>query len=199
MGIARGRGTEVDLAEFAEFDVPLYNFDLQQAEGIPRAAQELGRRIQAADGLLIASPEYNFSLPGTLKNLIDWVSRIRPVPLRGKHGLLLAASTGAVGGIRGLWQLRIPLEGLGLILSPDMFALAHADKAFTEAGELTDPCYRGSVDQDGRWVSRDGKEAEWGMAVVGYGLSSYRLSVRSCWAGTLARQSDRPRCVTDDR
>lgn len=137
--VARGRGADVDLAEFAEFDVPLYNFDLQQADGIPRGAQELGRRIQAADGLLIASPEYNFSLPGTLKNLIDWVSRIRPVPLRGKHGLLLGASTGAVGGIRGLWQLRIPLEGLGLILSPDMFALAHADKAFTEAGELADP------------------------------------------------------------
>jgi chromate reductase len=138
VAVARGRGADVDLAEFAEFDVPLYNFDLQQADGIPRGAEELGRRIHAADGLLIASPEYNFSLPGTLKNLIDWVSRIRPVPLRGKHGLLLAASTGAVGGIRGLWQLRIPLEGLGLILSPDMFALAHAEKAFTEAGELAD-------------------------------------------------------------
>lgn len=139
VGIVRARGVEVDLAEFAEFDVPLYNFDLQQAEGVPRGAQELGRRIQAADGLLIVSPEYNFSLPGTLKNLIDWVSRIRPVPLRGKHGLLLSASTSAVGGIRGLWQLRIPLEGLGVILSPDMFALAQADKAFGETGELTDP------------------------------------------------------------
>jgi chromate reductase len=137
-GIARARGVEVDLAEFVAFDVPLYNADLQHAEGIPEGAQAFGRRIQAADGLLIASPEYNFSLPGTLKNLIDWVSRIRPVPLRGKHGLLLAASTSAVGGIRGLWQLRIPLEGLGVVLSPDMFALPHADKAFTEAGELVD-------------------------------------------------------------
>lgn len=128
----------MDLAEFAEFDVPLFNGDLQQKDGIPAGALEFSRRISAAGGLLLASPEYNFSLPGTIKNLIDWVSRIRPVPLRGKHGLLLAASPGTVGGIRGLWQLRIPLEGLGVTLSPDMFALAHADKAFGEAGELVD-------------------------------------------------------------
>lgn len=129
----------MDLAEFVEFDVPLYNGDVEQRDGVPHGAQAFGRRIHAADGLLLVSPEYNFSLPGTLKNLIDWVSRIRPVPLRGKHGLLLAASPGAIGGIRGLWQLRIPLEGLGLIVFPDMFALPNAAKAFTEAGELNDP------------------------------------------------------------
>jgi len=150
-GIARAHGAEVDLAEFAEFDVPLYSADVQQQDGIPAGAQEFARRIQATEGLLIASPEYNFSLPGTLKNLIDWVSRIRPVPLRGKHGLLLAASTSAVGGIRGLWQLRIPLEGLGVILSPDMFALANADQAFTDAGELTDPA---TADRLTRMVDR---------------------------------------------
>ena len=135
----RERGVEVDVAEFAEFGVPLYNADVQTASGIPGGAVEFGRRIGAADGLLLVSPEYNYSLPGTLKNLIDWVSRIRPVPLRGKHGVLLAASTGQFGGIRGLWQLRIPLEGLGLIVFPDMFSLAGAPKAFTEEGELADP------------------------------------------------------------
>jgi chromate reductase len=139
VGVVRARGVEVDIAEFAEFAVPLYNADLQEQEGIPPGAQEFGRRLSAADGLLLVSPEYNYSLPGTLKNLIDWVSRIRPVPLRGRHGVLLAASPGPFGGIRGLWQLRIPLEGLGLIVAPDMFALAHAAAAFTEAGELKDP------------------------------------------------------------
>jgi NAD(P)H-dependent FMN reductase len=135
----RDRGVEVDVAEFADFDVPLYNADVQNASGIPSGAVEFGRRIGAADGLVLASPEYNYSLPGTLKNLIDWVSRIRPVPLRGKHAVLLAASNGQFGGIRGLWQLRIPLEGLGMIVCPDMFALAWAAKAFTEEGELADP------------------------------------------------------------
>ena len=138
VALARAGGADVDLAEFAEFDVPLYDGDRQQAEGVPRGAVAFGERLGAADGLLLASPEYNYSLPGTLKNLIDWVSRIRPVPLRGKHGLLLAASTGPIGGIRGLWQLRIPLEGLGVVLAPDMFALPHADKAFAEDGTLAD-------------------------------------------------------------
>jgi chromate reductase len=137
--IVRAAGVEVDLAPFSAFDMPLYDADLQAASGIPRGAEEMARRIVAADGLLIASPEYNYSLPGTLKNAIDWVSRIKPVPFRGKTGFLLAASTSLAGGIRGLWQLRIPLEGLGTILYPDMFALAQAHLAFGEDGRLRDP------------------------------------------------------------
>lgn len=138
-GMAREAGAEVDLADFHEFDMPLFDGDLLSAEGVPAGALEMGRRISAADGLLIASPEYNFSLPGTIKNAIDWVSRIQPVPLRGKHGFLLSASRGQVGGIRGLWQLRIPLEGLGVFLSPDMYTLPWADRMFDERGQLTEP------------------------------------------------------------
>ena len=134
--IARQGGAEVDLADFREFDMPLYDADLQAASGIPPGAEELARRIGASDGLMIASPEYNYSLPGTLKNAIDWVSRVKPVPLRGKSGFLLAASTGQVGGVRGLWQLRIPLEGLGVLLHPDMYTLPWADKAFGPDGRL---------------------------------------------------------------
>jgi chromate reductase, NAD(P)H dehydrogenase (quinone) len=136
--VAREAGVEVDLADFREFDVPLYDGDLRE-QGFPAGAEELARRVRAADGLMIASPEYNYSLPGTLKNAIDWVSRMRPVPLRGKHGFLLAASTGQVGGIRGLWQLRIPLEGLGVTLSPDMYTLPWAERMFDERGQLTEP------------------------------------------------------------
>lgn len=136
--IARDHEAEVDLADFREFDMPLYDGDMQESSGFPAGARELIRRIEWADGLMISSPEYNYSLPGTLKNAIDWVSRVRPMPLRGKHGVLLAASTSHVGGIRGLWQLRIPLEGLGVFLHPDMFSLPHADKAFNEQGMLHD-------------------------------------------------------------
>jgi NAD(P)H-dependent FMN reductase len=136
VAITRQAGAEVDLAEFHEFDMPLYSRDLQDSSGFPPGAQELQRRVAAADGLLIASPEYNFSLPGTLKNAIDWVSRMNPMPFRGKSGFLLSASTAQVGGIRGLWQLRIPLEGLGVLLYPDMYALPWADKSFDEAGQL---------------------------------------------------------------
>lgn len=133
--IAREAGIEVDHADFHEFDMPLYDGDVQ-ARGIPPGAEAMGQRISAADGILISSPEYNFSVPGTIKNAIDWVSRIRPVPLRGKHGFLMAASNGQVGGIRGLWHLRVPLEGLGVLLQPDMYTLPWADKAFDENGRL---------------------------------------------------------------
>jgi chromate reductase len=134
--IVREAGVEVGLAEFQEFDMPLYNRDLQDASGFPPGVRELQRRVAEADGMLIASPEYNYSLPGTLKNAIDWVSRMNPMPFRGKSAFLLSASTAQVGGIRGLWQLRIPLEGLGVLVYPDMYSLPWADKAFDEAGGL---------------------------------------------------------------
>jgi chromate reductase len=132
-------GAVVDLADFHDFDVPLFDGDVLVASGVPPGAQELARRVTAADGMMISAPEYNYSLPGTLKNLIDWLSRIRPVPIRGKSAMLLSASTSQVGGIRGLWQLRIPLEGLGMIVSPDMYALPWAEKAFEEDGRLKEP------------------------------------------------------------
>ncbi|HXE58701.1 MAG TPA: NAD(P)H-dependent oxidoreductase [Gemmatimonadales bacterium] len=132
-------GAEVDLADFADFRVPLYDGDVERTAGLPPGARELIRRAGPAAGLLIASPEYNYSLPGTLKNLIDWVSRAKPNPLRGKSALLLAASTSGFGGIRGLWQLRIPLEGMGVFVHPDMFALPNAARMFDDRGELTEP------------------------------------------------------------
>lgn len=136
--IARAEEAEVDLAEFSEFDMPLYNGDLDQSQGLPEGARELKRRVEAASALLLAVPEYNYSIPGTLKNAIDWVSRSRPMPWRGRSVFLMSASPSPMGGIRGLWQTRIPLEGCGAIVFPDMFALAHAHEAFNEAGRLKD-------------------------------------------------------------
>ncbi|MEO8636637.1 MAG: NAD(P)H-dependent oxidoreductase [Gemmatimonadales bacterium] len=140
--IARADGAEVDFAEFREFDMPLYDADLQGTQGFPPGARLLGERILAVDGILLASPEYNFSLPGTLKNAIDWVSREKPTPLRGKSAMLLSTSTGLVGGNRGLWALRIPLESLGVHVYPDMFSLAQGDKAFDAAGQIIEPVVR---------------------------------------------------------
>lgn len=134
--VAQDCGATVTFADFRQFDVPLFNQDLVDQSGLPGGAEEFKRRLEAADGLLLASPEYNYSMPGTLKNLIDWASRYRPVPLRGKSALLLATSSGTVGGIRGLWQLRIPLEGLGVFVYPDMFALPNGGQAFAEDGAL---------------------------------------------------------------
>ena len=77
-------------------------------------------------------------MPGLLKNVIDWVSRFRPQPFNERHALLMSASPSMVGGNRGLWSLRIPLEHLGARIFPDMFSLATAHKAFTVEGHITD-------------------------------------------------------------
>ncbi len=134
-------GATVDLASMRDFDVPLYDGDVEAAGGIPRGAQELRARLLANDAFIISSPEYNASMPGTIKNLIDWASRFRPQPFDGRHGMLVSASPSLAGGNRGLWALRMPLEHLGARVFPDMFSLAMAHKAF-EGDDLADPKLR---------------------------------------------------------
>jgi chromate reductase, NAD(P)H dehydrogenase (quinone) len=140
--IAGERGATVDLASMRDFDVPSYDGDLEAAEGIPQGAQELRRRLERNDAFIVSSPEYNGSMSGAFKNLIDWTSRFRPQPFDGRHGLLLSASPSLGGGNRGLWVLRVPLEHLGTRIFPDMFSLAMAHKALIE-GEIADPTLRG--------------------------------------------------------
>lgn len=144
---ARRAGAEVDLAEFREFDMPMYDADLESGGGMPAGAERLKARLERAQGLLLASPEYNNSMPGTLKNAVDWVSRFKPMPLRGKSALLLSASPGLVGGNRGLWALRVPLEVLGVFVQPDMFSLAQANKAFADDGTLAEPATRDRLER----------------------------------------------------
>jgi NAD(P)H-dependent FMN reductase len=144
---AKARQVDVDFAAFSEFDVPGYDGDAEGAAGIPPGAQAFRDRLAAADAFIIATPEYNASMPGVLKNLIDWTSRFRPQPFDGKHGLLLSASPSMAGGNRGLWALRVPFEHMGARIFPDMFSLAMAHKAFTEQGALTDSGLQGRLDK----------------------------------------------------
>jgi NAD(P)H-dependent FMN reductase len=125
-------GGIVDQRPMADFDTPTYNADAQDTDGFPSGAEQLRDCIQANDAFVISSPEYNASMPGGLKNSIDWVSRFSPQPFNEKHCLLLSASPSMVGGNRGLWALRMPLEHLGVRVYPDMFSLAQAHQAFGE-------------------------------------------------------------------
>lgn len=129
-------GGDVDRASMRDFDAPSYDGDVQDAEGFPPGAEEMRRRIELCDGFVVASPEYNASMPGLLKNALDWVSRFRPQPFNEKSGLLLSASPSMVGGNRGLWALRVPFEHLGARIYPDMFSLAQAHEAFDSEGRL---------------------------------------------------------------
>jgi chromate reductase, NAD(P)H dehydrogenase (quinone) len=145
--VAQQSGAQVDHASMREFDVPSYDGDNEKAEGIPNGAEELRRRLSACDAFVVASPEYNGSMPGLLKNLIDWTSRFRPQPFDGKQCLLMSASPSMVGGNRGLWALRMPLEHLGARVYPDMFSLAQAHKALVD-GDFVDAALRGRFEKN---------------------------------------------------
>jgi chromate reductase, NAD(P)H dehydrogenase (quinone) len=130
------QGGIVDRAAMHEFDSPSYDADAERVEGLPNGPQELRERLLANDAFVIVSPEYNASMPGMLKNAIDWVSRSHPQPFHERHGLLLSASPSMVGGNRGLWALRVPFEHLGSRIYPEMFSLAQAHDAFDADGRI---------------------------------------------------------------
>jgi len=140
-------GALVTLASMSQFDVPTYDGDVERAPGIPQGAEALRQRIIESDAFIIASPEYNASMPGGLKNLIDWTSRFRPQPFDGKHGLLLSASPSMGGGNRGLWALRVPLEHLGARIYPDMFSLSQAQQALVD-GDIADAKLRARFEKN---------------------------------------------------
>ena len=139
-------GASVDLASMREFDAPSYDGDVEADHGLPSGAQGLRSRLESANAFVIVSPEYNASMPGVLKNAIDWVSRARPQPFNMRHGLLMSASPSMVGGNRGLWTLRVPLEHLGARIYPDMFSLAQAHQGFAADGGLADERLQGRFD-----------------------------------------------------
>ena len=136
--VVEAAGGIVDRAHMSDFDCPSYSGDVEASSGVPDGADRFRSKLISTDGFIIASPEYNASMPGVLKNVIDWVSRFRPQPLKGRHGLLMSASPSTVGGNRALWVLRMPFEHLGARIYPDMFSLAQAHEAFTAEGTLTD-------------------------------------------------------------
>lgn len=142
---AQTAGGEVTLLDLADYPLPLYDGDLEERDGLPANALRLKALFKAHDAFLIASPEYNTSIPPVLKNTIDWVSREWQgesglVPYQGKIAALLAASPGQFGGARMLPHLRQVLSALGVLVLPGQFTLSHADTAFDpENGALKSP------------------------------------------------------------
>ena len=138
---AQQAGAEVTLINLADYPMPIFDQDLETAEGMPKAARAFKALLIAHDGFLIASPEYNSAFSPLLKNAIDWASRREAdepplVAYRGKVAVIMAASPGAFGGMRGLVFLRMLLANIGMIVLPEQFALTHADQAFHENGSL---------------------------------------------------------------
>lgn len=125
------------VADLQALEIPVYDGDIEE-KGIPEGVRRLGEMISAADALVISSPEYNGAMAGSLKNAIDWVSRLRPVPLAEKPVLLMGASPGYFGTIRALGFSKAPFEVIGCFMYPQPFALPKAGEAFTAEGDLAD-------------------------------------------------------------
>lgn len=136
--LATETGVEGDFIDLRDYAMPLYDGDIEESSGIPANAFALGKKIIAADALIISTPEYNGSIPGVLKNTIDWLSREKPVSLEGKHLLLLGASPGKLGAVRSLWHSRQPFEVVGVHIYPSTMGLSDAYNAFDENGKLKD-------------------------------------------------------------
>jgi chromate reductase len=132
---------------FAAF--PLYNADVQAAAGFPGPVTALADAIRAADGVVIVTPEYNFSIPGGLKNAIDWVSRLPSQPFAGKPIALQSASPGPLGGGRVQYDLRRAMVFLDAFVlnKPEIFIGGCAAKIDEKTGVVTDEATRNFLKQ----------------------------------------------------
>ncbi len=125
-------------------DFPLYNSDVQ-AEGFPPAVTAMAEAIRAADGVIFVTPEYNYSIPGALKNAIDWLSRLPNQPLAGKPVAIQSASMGLFGGLRAQLHLRHVFVFLDArpLNRPEVIIPQVQTKVDAASGELTDAATRG--------------------------------------------------------
>ena len=141
---ARAAGAEVTVIDMKDFPLPVYDGDEEAAKGLPDNARKLKKIFLEHQALLIASPEYNSSIPGGLKNMIDWVSRAETKeepPLAcfdKKVAAIMSASPGGLGGLRALVPLRMMLENIRVMVLPWQIAVSKADQAFDEKGALRD-------------------------------------------------------------
>lgn len=138
---AESAGALVTLIDLADFPMPLFDEDLEAAQGPPEAALRFKTLLASHDGFLIASPEYNSSITAVLKNAIDWASRSAAgepplIAFNGKTATIFSASPGALGGLRGLVHLRSILGNIGVLVLPDQIAIPRAFDAFEPDGRL---------------------------------------------------------------
>jgi NAD(P)H-dependent FMN reductase len=140
----RAAGAEVTVVDLRELNLPLFDQDIEDSTGLPDGAKKFKALLRANDGFLIASPEYNSSITGALKNAIDWASRSESddepdlVAFRGKTAALCSASPGALGAMRALMTVRSILGNIGVFVLPTQVSIPKAHEAFDDAGKLKD-------------------------------------------------------------
>lgn len=142
--MAKDAGADASYIDLADYPMPIYNGDLEDAEGIPKTAIALKKLFAECDGFFIASPEYNSSYSALLKNTIDWLSRKHEddektlIAFKGKVAGICGASPGSLGGLRGLVTLRMLLGNIGVHVIPQQLAVSKAGASFDDKGNLID-------------------------------------------------------------
>ncbi len=136
-------GMRIETADIGSF--PLYNEDVR-AQGFPAPVETLRRQIAAADALLFVTPEYNYSMPGVLKNAIDWASRPPDQPFAGKPVAMMGAAAGMAGSARAQYDLRRSCVFLDMhpLNKPEVL-IGQAQTKFDEQGRLTDDAAGGFI------------------------------------------------------
>ncbi len=156
---AQEAGADVKLIDLSDYPMPLYNQDMEVENGIPENALKFKRLLIEHDAFIIASPEYNSAFSPLLKNTIDWASRAESddepplVAYQGKMAVIMAASPGALGGLRGLVFLRMLLANIGVTVLPDQQTIPQAFKAFNDKGSLIDDRKQNNVINLGKKLS----------------------------------------------
>ncbi len=156
---AREAGADVTLIDLRDFQMPIYDGDLEQQEGLPPNARKIKDLMLTHQGFLISAPEYNSSISGVLKNIIDWASRpvegeIYLACFKDKVAGIMSASPGGLGGLRGLVHLRSILENIGVLVIPDQIAIAKAHEAFNTDSTLKDKTQEAQVKKIGNNVAK---------------------------------------------
>ena len=142
--MAQDAGAQVTHIDLKDFEMPLYDGDVEEQDGIPENAKKLKQLFVEHDGFFIASPEYNSSMPPLLKNTLDWISRPHEedeaslIAFNGKVAALGAVSPGGLGGLRGLVPLRMMLGNIGVTVVPSQVAVGSGFQAFDENEHLKD-------------------------------------------------------------
>lgn len=139
--LLREQGAEPVVSDLRALELPIYDGDLEAAEGVPDGARALLAQFAWAQAVVVVSPEYNAFPPPLLMNAIDWVSRLaeHKAAMNGKPTALLSASPGMLGGIRSLLALRQFLSlNLGMLVLPQQLGVSQASKAFADDGRLSD-------------------------------------------------------------
>jgi len=138
------QGVEVKYIDLINFEMPVYNADIEESSGLPQHAKDLKQIFAESSGIFIATPEYNSSYSAVLKNTIDWISRPHEegeaslIAFKGKTVAIAATSPGGLGGIRALVPLRLLLSNISMNVMGDQLAIPFAGKVFDENGNMVD-------------------------------------------------------------